>query len=132
MIYETMKSLPWLLPERVTTDPISKVRSQPPTNLIRDLAWEFDLDPIIHLFPEPEKVFPQAMQWVKFRGTLRSLEIALGWLGFPEAQIQFGSTNLTIITKRETSLTEQHRVTLVLLHSLPVREWNTKILFRAE
>ena len=69
------------------------------------------------------------MSWIYERCTLRKSH----WvgLGFPEAQLIYENGVLAVLIGREISSPEEERFSHILRHSLPVREWNTPVIFEA-
>jgi hypothetical protein len=50
------------------------------------LLWEFALGDMERYIVDFEKVFTEALKFLKYRGTIYSMNLALSWVGFQEAK----------------------------------------------
>jgi hypothetical protein len=51
------------------------------------LLWEFSLGDLEQYLVDIELIFPNIFKFLKYRGTLYSMNLALSWVGFSDAKI---------------------------------------------
>jgi hypothetical protein len=68
------------------TAPIVSIRlSQDPA--IRDaILWEYGLDPLLPFAIDPARINDEITDFIRLRGTVASIRLALRWVGFPDAR----------------------------------------------
>ncbi len=51
------------------------------------MLWEFALGDLEQYILDIESIFPEIINFMKYRGTIRSMKLALSWVGFPSPTI---------------------------------------------
>jgi hypothetical protein len=63
--------------------PILNIRLSKDPEIREAILWEFGLDPLLPFAVEPRLIDEQALDFVRLRGSLASIRMALAWVGFP-------------------------------------------------
>ncbi|MDQ3232505.1 MAG: hypothetical protein M3Q07_11840 [Pseudobdellovibrionaceae bacterium] len=63
--------------------PIMKIREADAPAIREAILWEYGLGPLLPFAVDPQLLDKQALDFIRFRGTLASIRMALAWVGFP-------------------------------------------------
>lgn len=63
--------------------PIIKIRESDDPEIREAILWEYGLGPLLPFAVDPKLLDKQALEFIRIRGTLASIRMALAWVGFP-------------------------------------------------
>ncbi|MEJ6474123.1 phage tail protein [Pseudoalteromonas piscicida] len=67
---------------------LSGFKADPRDNLLMWLVWEYGLEAILPYSQDLRETIKEGLVWQRLRGTPKSLDIALNWLNFDEAELE--------------------------------------------
>lgn len=65
------------------TSPISSIRTSPDPVVRGAILWEYGILPLLPFATDPLLIDRQANDFIRLRGTQKSIRMALSWVGFP-------------------------------------------------
>ncbi len=69
-------------------DKIKTIKSDPPKDVLYWLIWEYGLGDLLEYIDDLKLLINEGLKWQRFRGTPDSLELALGWIGIHDLEIE--------------------------------------------
>lgn len=67
---------------------LSGFKAEPHDNLLMWLVWEYGLEAILPYSQDLRETLKEGLVWQRLRGTPKSVDIALNWLNFDEAELE--------------------------------------------
>lgn len=67
---------------------LSGFKAEPHINLLMWLVWEYGLEAILPYSQDLRETLKQGLVWQRLRGTPKSLDMALNWLNFEDAELE--------------------------------------------
>lgn len=70
------------------TLPLAGFKTEPTDGLVPWLVWEYGLDELLPYLTDPRRALREGIQFQRLRGTVASLRMALGWIGYDAAILE--------------------------------------------